>query len=266
MVGRRSNYVAGEYGEIMELELKDLLQIIRKRLWLIIAFVLTCSIVAGVVSVFFLNPVYEASTKLIVNQSNESSGVNPLDLNTVNLNIRLIDTYKEIIKTPAIMSIVAEEHPEFGLTAKELSEKIEVNSVNNTQVMTLIVKDESYERAANIVNAVSLVFQREIPHIMNVDNVSILNTAPLDVSPSPVSPNVPLNVAITFVVSLMLAMGIVFLMEYLDDTVKTEEDVNQLLELPVLTVVARMTEQDFEAAAAKHSRRKVAENRAALHQ
>jgi len=192
--------------------------------------------------------------------------VTSLDLNTVNLNIRLIDTYKEIIKTPAIMSVVAEEHPEFGLTAGELSKKITVSSVNNTQVMTLKVQDGDYVRAANIVNAVSTVFQREIPGIMNVDNVSVLNMAPLDVTPAPVSPNVTLNIAIAFVVSLMIALGFVFLLEYLDDTVKTEQEVNQLLELPVLTMVARMTEQDFEAAEAKYSKRKVTENRAALDQ
>lgn len=249
-----------------EIDLKDYLRIVRKRLWLIIAFVLVCTIGAGVVSTFFLSPVYEASTKLIVNKSDETAALNSVDLNTVNLNLRLIDTYKEIIKTPAIMNIVAEENPEFGITAKELSSKVRVSSVNNTQVMTLVVEDESYERAAMIVNAVSSVFQREISNIMNVDNVSILNEASLTEVPGPVKPNTKLNIAIAFVVSLMVALGIVFLLEYLDDTVKTENDVQQLLDLPILTMVARATEEDFHVGERKTSKRKVTEKRAALDQ
>ncbi|WP_309120838.1 Wzz/FepE/Etk N-terminal domain-containing protein [Paenibacillus sp.] len=250
----------------MELELKDYLKIVRKRLWLIVTVVILASVAAGIVSMYVLKPVYEASTKLIVNQSNESTaGMQQLDLNAVNLNLRLIDTYKEIIKTPAIMDKVMSEHPEFGLTAGELSDKVRVSSVNNTQVMTLIVEDGSYERAAAIVNAISVVFQREIPFIMNVDNVSILNEAPSNVSPSPVKPNVKLNIAIAFVVSLMVMLGIAFLLEYLDDTIKTERDVEAIIGLPTLTAIAKTTEEDF-AHGAKSSKRKVTDKRAVLEQ
>lgn len=248
----------------MELELKDYLHIIRKRLWLIVGFVALACLGAGFVSKLFLTPIYQASTKLIVNQSTESVGLNSLDLNTVNLNLRLIDTYKEIIKTVAIMDIVSEEHPEFGLTAEQLIRKVSVSSVNNTQVMTLVVEDPSYGRAAEIVNAISDVFQREIPKIMSVDNVSILNEAEVGLSPSPVRPNVPLNVAIAFVVSLMLILGVVLLLEYLDDTVKTEKDVEQLLQLPTLSVIARMSEEDFLPHSSKHSKRKAAEPHASF--
>ena len=52
-----------------------------------------------------------------------------------------------------------------------------------------------------------------------------------------------LNVAIAFVVGLMAAVGLAFLLEYLDNTVKKEEDVETLLGLPVLGIVARMDEE-----------------------
>ncbi|TLS52004.1 lipopolysaccharide biosynthesis protein [Paenibacillus antri] len=250
----------------LELELKDYVKIVRKRLWLILTVVVLASIAAGVVSMYVLKPVYEASTKLIVNQSNEAAtGMQQLDLNAVNLNLRLIDTYKEIIKTPAIMDKVMSEHPKFGLTAGELSDKVRVSSVNNTQVMTLVVEDGSYERAAAIVNAISIVFQREIPSIMNVDNVSILNEAPSNASPSPVKPNVKLNIAIAFVVSLMVMLGIAFLLEYLDDTIKTERDVETVIGLPTLTAIAKTTDEDFTHGA-KSSKRKVTDKRAVLEQ
>ncbi|MCS7459903.1 Wzz/FepE/Etk N-terminal domain-containing protein [Paenibacillus doosanensis] len=229
----------------MELDLKDYIKIIKKRIWIIIAIVLVCTVVTGAASYFFIQPVYEASTKLIVNKSNERLGLDQVDINSINLNIRLIDTYKEVIKTPRIMDKVVQDYPEFQLTAEELIKKIKVSSVNNTQVMTVVVQDHSYEKAANIVNAVSKVFQREIPSIMKVDNVSLLNEAQVSEKPVPVKPNPKLNIAISFVVSLMAAVGLAFLLDYLDDSIKTEEDVKEFLELPTLAMIARIEADDL---------------------
>lgn len=239
----------------MELDLKDYLKVIRKRLWLLAAIVLTASITTGIYSYFFIKPVYQASTKLIVNKSNERAGQTELSLNDVNLNIRIIDTYKEVIRTPYIMETVAKEYPDFNLTAEQLIQKVKVSSVNNTQVMTLSVQDLSYKKAAQIANAVSTVFQREITKVMQVDNVSILSQAKETDSPAPVKPNPNLNIAISLVVSLMAAMGLVFLMEYLDDTIKTENDVAQFLDLPTLSMIGKISEEEMATYASSASTR-----------
>lgn len=231
----------------MELDLKDYIKIIRKRLWIITAIICITTFATAIVSFFFIHPTYQASTKLIVNKSNDRVGVDQVDINSINTNLRLIDTYKEIIKTPAIMDKVVTEFPEFNLTAEQLIDKVKVSSVNNTQVMTLIVQDKSYAKAAKIVNAVSKVFQQEISKIMKVDSVSLLNEAQILANPSPVKPNKKLNVAISFVVSLMIAVGLVFLLEYLDDTIKTEADIQQYLGIPTLGLISKILPEDIEA-------------------
>jgi capsular polysaccharide biosynthesis protein len=233
-----------EYSMSNELDLRQYMAIIKKRLALIIVFVFLCTAAAAVISMFFKDPVYEASTKIIVNQTTTQMTTGQLDLNQINSNIKMIDTYKEIIKTPAILDKVAKQYPQLGLTATELSRKIQVSSVNNTQVMTLVVQDVDYKQAAQVVNAVSNVFREEIQHIFKVENVSILNEAVVDAQPSPVSPNVPLNTAIAFIVSLMIAVGITFLLEYMDDTIKTEADVLQFLGQPTLAMISRMNTED----------------------
>jgi capsular polysaccharide biosynthesis protein len=236
-----------------ELDLRDYFRIIRKRIWWIVSFVLIVTITAGVYSKFVMVPIYEASTKIIVNRSSDSSITQQLELNEVNTYIKMIDTYKEIIKTPAILDKVVANYPEFGLTSEQLMKKIKVSSVNNTQVMTVIVSDPSYRKAAQIANAVSEVFKQEIPSLFSVQNVSILNEAKLEPAqpPSPVSPNVMLNIVIAFIVSFMLAVGVVFLLEYLDDTIKTEADVEQVLGLPTLAMIARMDPNEVEAQPSK---------------
>lgn len=235
----------------MEIELKDYIRILRKRLILILSIVLVVTVATAVVSIFVMKPVYEASTKIIVTKEDKTTGTNGVDLNTINSNIQLINTYKEIIKTPRIMDLVAQEYPEFELSASELTNKVEVSSVNQTQVMTLKVLDTSYARAAEIVNATSEVFQNEIPTIMKVDNVSILNQANPEADPAPVKPNKLLNIAISFVVSLMLGVGIAFLLEYLDDTIKSEDDITKILGLPTLTMIGKIRQDDMEKKTSK---------------
>jgi len=231
--------------EGMELDLKELIYILRRRWFIIAAIVSVVTIAAGLLSIYVLKPTYEASTKIIVNGSNERAGLSQLDLNSLNLDLRLIETYKEIIKTGAIMGLVAEQHPEFGLSANQLIQIVQIRTVNNSQVMTLTVEHEDHAKAVDIVNAVSETFQREIPSIMTVDNVSILDRAEHRTDPSPVSPNIPLNIAIAFVLAFMLAVGLIFLLEYLDDTIKSEQDVKQILELPVLAEIIKIPDDQI---------------------
>lgn len=229
-----------------ELDIKDIYNIIKKRIWWIVSLVIVACATTAVISYVYIQPIYEASTKLIVNRSVQSLGEQQLSLNDINFNIRLIDTYKEIIKTPAIMDKVAAEHPEFNLTVEQLISKVNVRTVNNSQVMTLSVTDPSYRKATQVVNAISEVFVREIPLIMSVDNISILSKANGQRDPSPVKPNPLLNIAISFVLALMIGVGVAFLIEYLDDTIKTEDDINTYLGLPNLISIRKLKDEDVQ--------------------
>ncbi|MFI2857095.1 YveK family protein [Paenibacillus sp. JSM ZJ436] len=232
-----------------ELELRDIFQIIRKRIWLIILIIILVSSLVGAYSVFIKQPVFEASTKIVVNQTPGQTTVSQLNLNEINTNIQMINTYKEIIKTPAILEQVVASYPKFQITADALSSKVNVSSVNNTQVMTVVVRDQSYVKAAEMANAISRVFETEIQKIFNVQNVSILNEAKTEpaVRPSPVEPNIVLNMAIGFILSLMIGIGLAFVLEYLDDTIKSEEDVRAFLDVPTLAMITRVSEEDMQS-------------------
>ncbi|MFB5267897.1 YveK family protein [Paenibacillus enshidis] len=220
------------------MEIKEYAAVLWKRLWLIVVCVVVVTFAAGIYSYFFTNPSYQAFSKIIVNKSKESQ----LDLNEVNLNIQLVNTYKEIVLTYAVMDRVVQKHPELGLTAEQLMGKINIGTVNDSQVMTLSTQDLSYDNAIKTVNAVASVFKETVPTIMSVDNVEILSEARIahDVSPNPI-----LNVVIAFLVALMLSVGTAFLLEYLDDTVKSEADITGLLGVPTFAVVPVITREDL---------------------
>ncbi|CAM3557383.1 YveK family protein [Marinicrinis lubricantis] len=226
------------------MEIKQYWNIIRKRLWMIVLLIIVSCTASAVYSIAVIEPQYQASTKLIVNPSNQTVSGN-VDMQSISTSIQLIKTYKEIIRTPRIMDEVVEQYPELEATTSELISKVSVNSVNETQVMSVMVVDDSYERAAQIANAVSKVFQSEIPLLLKVDNVNILNEADPQSSAAPISPNTRLNIAISFVLSVMIGLGLTFLLEYLDDTVKTEKEVSEWLGVPALAVIPRVKSKDM---------------------
>jgi capsular polysaccharide biosynthesis protein len=217
------------------ISLRELFETLKKRLALIIMVTMIATATSGVISYFFLTPIYQASTQILVNQSKSEQQM--YNWNEVQTNIQLINTYSVIIKSPAILELVIKEL-DLDQTVTELQEKIQVASEKDSQVATITVQDPDPQRAADIANTIASVFKQEIVKIMNVDNVTILSKAEVGDQPTPVKPKPALNMAIAFVVGLMTGVGIAFLLEYLDNTIKTEQDIEKLLELPVLGVIS----------------------------
>ncbi|MCI2253117.1 Wzz/FepE/Etk N-terminal domain-containing protein [Domibacillus sp. PGB-M46] len=213
------------------ISLKELAETLKKRLKLIVLITIAAALISGIISYFVITPIYQASTQLLVNQAkNEQQMYNPAEVQT---NLQLISTYNVIMKSPAILEKVA-NNLDLDLTPDQLSSKITVASEQDSQVVNITVQDESAGIAADIANETARVFQAEIVKIMNVDNVSILAPAEVGENPSPVKPQPLLNIAIAMVVGLMAGVGLAFLLEYLDNTIKSEQDVEKLLGLPVL--------------------------------
>jgi capsular polysaccharide biosynthesis protein len=230
-------YFATEVNMEETISLKEILDTLKKRISLIILITAIATASSGIVSYFFITPIYQASTQILVNQTKDDQAA--FQYNEIQTNLQLINTYNVIIKSPRILELVIEE---LGLneTVDELNEKITVGSEKDSQVVNISVQDPDPQHAANIANTVAGVFQKEIKNIMNVDNVNILSKAEVKENASPVKPKPVLNMAIAFVVGLMAGVGLAFLLEYLDNTVKTEQDIEKLLELPVLGAISEM--------------------------
>ncbi|MBE1444731.1 MULTISPECIES: YveK family protein [Paenibacillus] len=245
----------------MEINLREYFLIIKRRIWMIALFVLLCTALTAVYSNLNYQPMYTASTKLIVNKTSEKDqmGREQIDFGAIGVNIGLINTYKEIIKTPAIMDKVVQRYPDLNLTAEQLIAMTNVAGLHDTQVMTIVTTNASYEKAVKIVNAVSEVFQSEIPKIMKVDNITILNRAKMQDYPVPVNKKSNQYIVLSFAASLVVAIGIALLLDAMDDTVKTEEDVRQLLAASTLAFVPVMKGADVQTSSGRKTRRKVGE-------
>ncbi len=223
------------------INLQEIIKIIKKRLVFIIALtVISCAVAAGI-SFYAITPIYEAQTQLLVNQKGNADQV--YSMQSTDTDLRLINTYQVIITSPVILTPVLESL-DLDLTTGQLAEKISVFSKTDSKVVNIRVEDPIPGRAVDISNTVAEVFKENIPKLMSIDNISILSSAKLSENPSPIKPNKLMNIAIGAVIGVMLGIGLAFLIEFLDMSIKSERDVEDYLELPVIGMVDLIKEEN----------------------
>ncbi|MEK4129091.1 Wzz/FepE/Etk N-terminal domain-containing protein [Solibacillus sp. FSL W8-0474] len=225
------------------ISLQDIFKTLKKRAALILSLTVIAVIIAAIVSFFVLTPIYQANNQVLVNQKKEDI-TQQMTSADIQSNLQLINTYNEIIKSPAILSIVI-ENLDLPLTTGQLASKITVSNANNSQVLNVSVQDENYNVAADMANQVVEVFKEEVPKLMNIDNVNILAAAQYSDNPTPIKPNKMLNIAIALVIGLMIGIGLAFLLEYLDTTVKTEQDIEEIIGLPVIGIISIINPEEM---------------------
>lgn len=233
------------------ISLKEIFQTLRKRISLILTVTILAVAISAFVTYFLMKPKYEASTQILVNQANTANS-NLYQANAVQTNVQLVNTYSVIIDNPAVLNPVI-NGLHLKMTADQLKNLLTVNTEQNSQVFTLTAETNSPSLSTRIVNDVASVFKSQVQKVMNVDNVSILSPANTSLNSSPVSPKPSLNLAIGLIVGLMLSIGLAFLLEYLDSTIKTEEDIEQALELPVLGAISQISSHLNKNSKGSHS-------------
>lgn len=220
-----------EKKDTMELDLLDLFFYLRKRIVIIVASVLAAVTIGFVVTQFFIANEYTASTRMyVLNRSNENGVV----YSDFQASTQMLNDYKVLITGRNVTDMVISELG-LDMSSGELAKAISVTAPDNTRVVQISVVDTDPQRAADIANAVYRIASEQIRKIMDVDAVSLVYAAKVPQSPS--SPSLPRNVAIAAVLGFAAVVGILTVIYLLDDTIRTEEDVERHLGLGTLGVI-----------------------------
>ncbi len=221
-----------------EMTIQSLIKVLLKRWFFILMLMILSMGIAILISYYIQTPIYEAETQLLVNQkSYENQQL--VGAQNVDTDLRLINTYNVIIKSPVILAKVIDVLS-LDTTPDELMKQIEVSSANNSQVVNIRVQDKNEENAVKIANSIAEVFKEEIPVLMHVDNINILFVAQSSEQPVPVKPNKMLNLIIAAICGFALAIVLAYFLETIDKTIKTEQDIEEVLSLPVIGVVSNI--------------------------
>ncbi|WP_210124715.1 MULTISPECIES: Wzz/FepE/Etk N-terminal domain-containing protein [unclassified Staphylococcus] len=216
------------------IDLSRLFTILKKNMKYLIILPIVFLALSMVITFVFMTPKYSSSTQVLVNQKETD---NQMMAQQVQSNLQLVNTYSEIIKSPRILDKVS-KNLKGKYSSNEISGMLTVSNQAESQILNIAVENESREAASKVANEIAKVFSKDVNKIMNVDNVSILSKA--DTEGNQISPQPLVNSVVGIFLGLIVALIIIFLKEMLDKRIKTEEDVTEILDLPVLGTI-----QDF---------------------
>lgn len=220
-----------------ELDLKELFFMFwNKKLEIILITLMFVAVGIGY-SYFFVKPEYTSTTSLVLAQSSSSgqTGDGAISATDLTMNSKLVSTYSELIKRKAILGQVCENLNIPNSNIQELRGKIKVNSAKNTEIIEISVTNKDPNIAAAIANEIAKVFGEKIVEIYNISNVYLLDRAEANAVPSNI--NHMKDVVIFAFIGLVIAAVYVLLANMLDNTIKTEQDVEATTELLVLSSI-----------------------------
>lgn len=214
------------------IDLLEVLDIVRRRILVILLTTIVTAAVGFVVSAFVLVPQYEASALMIVNTRQDATANVTSD--QINSATKLVSTYSIIIKSDTVLQQVI-DNLGLTLTYSELKERVTVTAVDDTQVMQITVRSDNIEWARQVCEQITKISPNVILESVEAGSVKLISQAAAN--PDPVSPNVMRNTAVAGLLGLVLSMGVVILREMLDNKIKSEEDIRKYLDLPVIGVI-----------------------------
>ncbi|TFD50144.1 polysaccharide biosynthesis tyrosine autokinase [Cryobacterium sp. Hh11] len=218
------------------MELRDHIRILRDR-WILIVAATCRSVSAASVFSIVQTPIYSTTSKAVV--LTESCGTTSDLVQGANFAVTRVKTYARLATTPLVLLPVIESL-DLRSTAVELAKGIAVSALLDTSIMDISVTDTDPVRAAEIANAVAQSLTDEVQKVEQPDDptaaspVKLTRVQVASVPTSTVSPNVPLHFALGALVGLALGVGLAVLRETLDTRIRTQRDVEQGTDVPVI--------------------------------
>ena len=216
-----------------EIDLKELFDFVKNKLGLLITITVGVCLLGCIYGLLIQKPMYKSYTTIILSGSDSQITQSELTLNK-----NLVDTYAEIVKSRRVLEQVIDEL-DLDMTYEKLTNKISVSAVNNTEIIKITVTDTNPIEAKNIANVTANFFSKEVVKLYKMNNVNVLDEA--NESNNPYNINIVKQIIIYFFIGLIIGAGVLFIIFYFDRTIKSAEQVEQKIKLPLLGSVEEFT-------------------------
>lgn len=229
------------------IDLLELFYVLKKKILLILMAALIGGCVAGVYTQFFMTPVYSSMSSILV-LSKETTLTSLADLQ---LGASLTSDYTVLIKsTPVLEQVI--ENLNLDTTVEELKNQISINNPTDTRILEITVQDTDAGMAKKVVDEIANVSSDYIgdkmevvpPKVIEVGKIATVRT----------SPSVKKNIMLGFLLGFVACAGIIVVYAVMDDTIKTEEDIEKYLGISVLAKVP--DRKDFVNVKSKKNKKK----------
>lgn len=214
-----------------EIDISEVLLYFKSKVALIIGIALLIVILGNLYAMFLRVPVYKSSSTIVIASNDTNSANMQAD---ITVNQKLVGTYKEIVKSRSVVEQVIKDL-DLKYSYEELSSNILVEAVQNTEVLKISVLDKNAELAPKITSMLSEVFKEEVMEIYNLKNVKVLDSASTPTGADNV--NFVKDEIIYFGLGMIASFMLVFIMFYFDKNIRSVEQVESRLGLPILGTI-----------------------------
>ena len=226
------------------LDVLKFLYALLKRWWIIALTTILALIIGIVLNWYVFVPMYEASTTIYIRSINNlnSNIASASDYSSLLVETQLIKDYREIVKSRLVVSEVMTRLGLNDESWNSVASRIVVALKADTRIFQISVKGADNKKTTDIANETAEVFSEKVKDIMKVDNVNIIDKA---IIPSlPVSPNKQLNMMLAIILGIGVGVVIILIIELLDRTIKTPDDIKKHYDLPVFGVIPYVDDTD----------------------
>lgn len=218
--------ILAKKSKVKEIDLKEIYVILKRRLWIIVLFAMVITVLGGFYTKYTTSYLYQSSTRVLIKASPEQ-----------------MKTLMVMVKDPAIMEKVISEL-ELPKSPEGLASQITVNSIDDSQVVLITVVDSEAANATMIANVTAKVFKEEIAKILKFKDLQLLKEA--KENPYPINDNQVRFLIISMIVGIVIGVGFIFFLHSLDETIKNEEEIEEIIGLPVIGFIPKITKKNLK--------------------
>lgn len=214
------------------ISISEIFEVLKKRWMLIASITIIATLVSGIVSFFIIKPTYETSTKVFIGK--EGANLEAYNNNDIQMYQKLLQTYAEMIKTDEVIDNAINKTGA-EISVGEVKQGLTVSPIADTQILQVKYKNNNPRIAKdileNLINEFIVLAEELVPN----GNARIIEK--VKIPENPVAPNKMMNIAIVFLLGLMVSVGLVFLIEYLNNTFKSKDELERQLDIPVIGII-----------------------------
>jgi len=222
----------GNVMEEMEFKIEDIFKILKRRWKIIAGITVGITLIVTLVSFYVITPVYEVNSKVFIGKEETNNA--DYNNNDVQMYQKLLKTYSELLKTKDLIGNTINKN-NLDITPSEVIDNLRITPMADTQILEISYQNKDKALAKEVLVSVIDEFMVETKEIIQNGNVQVVESAELP--EKPISPNKGMNIAVACLVGFMMGVAIVLLIEYMDDTFKTKEQTERVMELPVIGLI-----------------------------
>ncbi len=222
--------------EEIEIDLLHIIKLLWKKIWIIAIAMILVGALCFSYAAFFVEPQYESTALMYVNNSSLSLGGTGFSISATELSAAksLLEIYVVILQTRLTLEQVIEE-ANLDYTYEQLKKMVSAKAVNGTEIFSVTVTSGDPAEAQRIVSTIVDVLPDRISEVVDGSSVRLVDYPVIATHRT--SPSYTKFAMIGILVGLVASCGVIIVMDLLDTTVRSEDYLNQKYDIPVLAVV-----------------------------